>query len=1003
MIAALVTPVPAGSTASYGLEWPGDGSVQRMLYWHNPFPIYDATYIFKVYPRKKTSGTARYYTTFFWGNDGAFSWDGGFPNTYYGAHPYPRPAPTGPGQWEISVESRDFTTGFEVEWDRWHTQAFRAWRESPTRTHHEFYYDLPDTSKMIDHIVDDPRWATTNPPVPAIVIGQAPNLNGQSWGGYPGWEEFNGIIRGIQIYSGLLSLSDIQSEIAVPKSTVNGQNFMWYLNLNPRPSDVTDKKGFGTAHNPSWSGTTAIEWSDQTVPPPPPPDTTPPTISGVAASNVTTTGARINWTTNEAADSQVEYGLSSSYGTQTTLATTPVTSHSQALSSLVPGTTYNYRVKSRDAAGNLAVSTNFTFTTQAAPTGGRTIEIFPGTDVFGPAAQGLLSGDTLVVHQGTYNETNRMSIQVRGTATAAIVIQGAAGESKPIITRPATASLQNTINIEGSATYLTIRGLEITGNGGDGIAISGAVSFITLTDNVVHDVDVAVKLKQSMDNITVKRNHIYNTGRNGGTGEAIYIGCSDAACVVRNSVFEQNWIHDVLSGATQGDGIEVNAGSHSDVIRDNVIYNRPHPGIFVYGTGSNPVNIVEGNVVWSAQEGIYAVSDAIVRNNIVFNSGTGLSLYGNAQVSQMKNVTAVNNTLYNNNAGIYMRWTSSALNMVLANNAVYSPGKTALDTSGSVGSFAANYLEGGADLAPDGTMFVNGGTAASAFVDPANSNFWPHAGSPLLNMANAGYASSLDFNQNARVSPYDVGAYEANGSASNPGWAVTAGFKGASPPPSPLPAIPGLIAYWPFDEGTGAVTADISGSNFKGTFSNNPMWVPGVIGSAVRFNATDNANDNDDPRIIVGRNFNVAGVPYTVTAWVNPTDFADWRAILSKRDRYAASMMRFDLGLARGTGRVYTNSSRSYLMFSYAPPANTWTHLAIVASSSGTQLYVNGVLVQTMAVMNLGDSATANTVIGGTGEGSGGDNDPFKGMLDEIRVYNRALSASEVQLVFQKR
>jgi len=152
-----------------------------------------------------------------------------------------------------------------------------------------------------------------------------------------------------------------------------------------------------------------------------------------------------------------------------------------------------------------------------------------------------------------------------------------------------------------------------------------------------------------------------------------------------------------------------------------------------------------------------------------------------------------------------------------------------------------------------------------------------------------------------------------------------------------------------------------------------------------------------------GRNFNVAGVPYTVTAWVNPTDFADWRAILSKRDRYAASMMRFDVGLARGTGRVYTNSSRSYLMFSYAPPANTWTHLAIVASSSGTQLYVNGVLVQTMAVMNLGDSATANTVIGGTGEGSGGDNDPFKGMLDEIRVYNRALSASEVQLVFQKR
>jgi len=90
--------VVAASSPSYGLEWPGDGSVRRMLYWHNPFPIYDATYIFKVYPRKKTSGPYRYYTTFFWGNDGSFTRDGGNANTYYGAHPYPIPAPSGPGQ-----------------------------------------------------------------------------------------------------------------------------------------------------------------------------------------------------------------------------------------------------------------------------------------------------------------------------------------------------------------------------------------------------------------------------------------------------------------------------------------------------------------------------------------------------------------------------------------------------------------------------------------------------------------------------------------------------------------------------------------------------------------------------------------------------------------------------------------------------------------------------------------------------------------------------------------
>src|SRR2546422_4784780 len=105
------TSIASAQTLSYGLEWPGDGAVRRMLYWHNPFAIYDATYIFKVYPRKKTAASMdsiNYYTTFFRGNDGAFSWwgKGPYPNTYYGAHPYPTPAPWGPGQWEISVYSR---------------------------------------------------------------------------------------------------------------------------------------------------------------------------------------------------------------------------------------------------------------------------------------------------------------------------------------------------------------------------------------------------------------------------------------------------------------------------------------------------------------------------------------------------------------------------------------------------------------------------------------------------------------------------------------------------------------------------------------------------------------------------------------------------------------------------------------------------------------------------------------------------------------------------------
>ena len=252
---------PALAATSYGLEWPGPGVVRRMLYWHNPFPIYDATYVFKVYPRKKTN-TYAYYTTFFWCNDGTAAWDtNGRQNSYYGAHPYPTPPTSGPGQWELSVYNADFVTGQEVQWDRWYTQVVRVWRESARVTHHEFYWDWPDTSKKIEYTVDDPDWAARNPPTPAIVIGQSPNVNGVSWGGYPGWEEFNGVIRGIQMYSGLLSMADVQAEVATPLSTNAGRNLVWYLNLNPRPSDVTDQKGIGTPHNPSWDGTTATEWS----------------------------------------------------------------------------------------------------------------------------------------------------------------------------------------------------------------------------------------------------------------------------------------------------------------------------------------------------------------------------------------------------------------------------------------------------------------------------------------------------------------------------------------------------------------------------------------------------------------------------------------------------------------------------------------------------------------------------------------------------------------------
>jgi len=486
----------------------------------------------------------------------------------------------------------------------------------------------------------------------------------------------------------------------------------------------------------------------------------------------------------------------------------------------------------------------------------RTLNLMPGQS-FEAAVESLLPGDTLIVNAGTYSDTGRISIGVKGTANLPVLIRAADG-ARPVITRPAGAAVQNTINIEG-ATYLTIRGLEITGNGGDGINMSGGPSFITLEDLVIHDVDVGINFRSSMNNITVRRNHIYRTGIDGGTGEGMYVGCNDATCIVRDSLIEGNWIHDTLPGTTQGDGIEVKVGSHSNILRDNVIYNMAYPGIFVYGTGANPPNLVEGNVIWNCLEGIYAVADAIVRNNIVIGSGTGLSLTSHVQVAQMKNVTAVNNTLIDNNDGVFLRWGSNVSNMLLANNAVYSPGKTALNT-GSIGAGAtirANHLHSGA-AGIDGTRFIDGGTLAATFVDPANRDYWPRAGSSLIGRASASDTPANDFNRATRTASFDVGAYETDGQAANPGWRIAAGFKGVSAAPPPPDTTPPSVTITA--PAAGAVSASVTVS---ATAADNV----GVAGVQFRLNGANlGSEDTNAPYSTTWNTTSVANGTYTLTA-----------------------------------------------------------------------------------------------------------------------------------------
>ncbi|RLE44957.1 hypothetical protein DRJ25_06215, partial [Candidatus Woesearchaeota archaeon] len=93
-----------------------------------------------------------------------------------------------------------------------------------------------------------------------------------------------------------------------------------------------------------------------------PSDTTPPTITAVQSTGITATTANISWATDEPADSKVEFGVTQDYGKENSDQAL-VTNHNVILTGLSPSTTYNYLVESTDANGNLASSSNYTFTT----------------------------------------------------------------------------------------------------------------------------------------------------------------------------------------------------------------------------------------------------------------------------------------------------------------------------------------------------------------------------------------------------------------------------------------------------------------------------------------------------------------------------------------------------------------------------------------------------------------------------------------------------------------
>ncbi|MDB5237207.1 MAG: hypothetical protein JWL88_309, partial [Parcubacteria group bacterium] len=121
------------------------------------------------------------------------------------------------------------------------------------------------------------------------------------------------------------------------------------------------------------------------------PDTTPPVISAISSGTPGQTSATITWTTDEAASSTVTYGTTTGYGTASTTATL-LTSHSITLTGLTANTAYHYQIGSADSSGNVATSSDQTFTTAAAPD-----TTPPGVTLTAPTNGATISGSAVSV------------------------------------------------------------------------------------------------------------------------------------------------------------------------------------------------------------------------------------------------------------------------------------------------------------------------------------------------------------------------------------------------------------------------------------------------------------------------------------------------------------------------------------------------------------------------------------------------------------------------------
>jgi Protein of unknown function (DUF4038)/Concanavalin A-like lectin/glucanases superfamily/Putative collagen-binding domain of a collagenase len=261
------------------------------------------------------------------------------------------------------------------------------------------------------------------------------------------------------------------------------------------------------------------------------------------------------------------------------------------------------------------------------------------------------------------------------------------------------------------------------------------------------------------------------------------------------------------------------------------------------------------------------------------------------------------------------------------------------------------------------------GPVTTRWYDPTANTFTAISGSPFPNIGTHNFTTP------------------GNNSAGDGDWVLV--FETAAPTPTPTATptptpTPGLVAAYGFDEGSGTVVSDVSGNGNNGTISGATWTRRSKYGRALRFNGTSalvTVPNSASLRLTGGM---------TLEAWVYPRSVSSARrdVIYKGNDNYYLK------GTSQNLSRPAMGGSfaGSPLYGTGALTVNTWAYLAATYDGATMRFYVNGVQVASRA--QTGAIATSTNPLQ-----IGGDNiygQYFEGRIDEVRIYNRALSVAEV-------